>query len=181
MSHESAIREFLSWALAFMVAITVGVFVHVFVMEPFEVDGSSMEPSFFSGDRVLLSKISYHLSSPRRGDVVVFHYPADPTRDFIKRVIGLPGDTVQVHNGYVYVNGRTIQEDYLRSFPLEEFPSARVPTDSYFVLGDNRNNSMDSRDSHVGFVQSKYLVGKVEMVYWPLQDFRVLRAPDYRG
>jgi len=176
---NSAIKEFFGWVLAIGVAIGVGLFMHIFVVEAFVVDGASMEPTFHTNNRIVLWKSAYLFSEPRRGDVIVFRYPGDTSRDFIKRIIGTPGDTVEIRSGYVYVNGREIKEDYLQSFPLYDFSAQKVPQGSYFVLGDNRNNSMDSRDKSVGFVPRTYIIGKAELVFYPLNDFHIIRDQRY--
>lgn len=181
MEEESAAKELLGWLLAFIVVLVVGMVVHFFVLEPFIVDGPSMEPSFVSGDRILLSKISYLLGKPERGEIVVFRYQADPSRDFVKRIIGLPGDMVQVRSGYVFVNGKELTETYISTYPLEDFPATRVPQGCYFVLGDNRRDSLDSRDANVGFVSSDAIIGKAALVIWPLADVHFIRTPEYKN
>jgi len=129
----------------------------------FRVEGRAMEPTHHSGDYVTISKLARR---PARSDVVVFHYPQDESRDFIKRVIALPGESVEVRGGIVYVDGKALEEPYVREPASYAFPPETVPAGQYFVLGDNRNNSSDS---HVwGFVPEKNIVGKVWFKYWPL-------------
>ncbi len=158
-----------------------------------------MEPSLHSGQYLLVNKAVYFniatddinrvlpflnlptnrvlfpLGSPQRGDVMVFRYPEDPSRDFIKRVIGLPGDTVEVKGGYVYVNGLRADEPYIYERPNYPIAAEKVPPDHYFVLGDNRNNS---HDSHIwGMVPREDLIGKAWVVYWPMNEWGL--APNY--
>jgi signal peptidase I len=128
------------------------------------VDGDSMEPTLISGEYVIVSKLSYRLGSPQRGDIIVFHPPPNPKEEYIKRVIGLPGDQVTIENGFVSVNGQRLNETYLRAKP--NYTGAwTVPEGQLFVLGDNRNNSSDS--SKWGTVPMDYVVGKAVLVYWP--------------
>jgi len=128
------------------------------------VDGASMEPTLFSGEYVVVNRLSYRLGSPHRGDIIVFHFPRDPKEEYIKRVIGLPGDEVEVRNGTVYINGQPLDENYLK-VKTNYIGSWVIPEGQLFVLGDNRNNSSDSHDW--GTVPMDYVVGKAVMVYWP--------------
>lgn len=167
------------------------------VVQNFKVEGSSMEPSLHHGEYLLVNKAAYMnvslgalqgafpwvsaqeaasgserlypLGTPRRGDIVVFRYPKDPTRDFIKRVVALPGETVEVRAGIVYVNNQRLEEPYVLENPSYSRPPEVVPPEHYFVLGDNRNNSSDS---HVwGPVPSENIVGKAWLTYWPLKNW----------
>ncbi|MGE5507092.1 MAG: signal peptidase I [Chitinophagales bacterium] len=140
----------------------------IFIAQPFVVDGTSMEPSLHAGERVVVSKLAYRTAAPRRGDVVVFRFPADRRMRFIKRVIGLPGESVAIRDGKVLVNGHPLVEPYLVDETLGDFPPEKVPAGHYFVLGDNRPNSRDSRYPEVGMVPARNLVGKAVAVYWPL-------------
>ena len=128
------------------------------------VDGASMEPTLVSGEYVIVSKLSYRFGTPQRGDIIVFHFPRDPKEEYIKRVIGLPGDEVEVRHGSVYVNGQLLDETYLK-VTTNYNGTWMVPEGQLFVLGDNRNNSSDSHDW--GTVPMDYVVGKAIVVYWP--------------
>lgn len=167
------------------------------VVQNFKVDGASMEPTLHTGQYLLINKVAYlrlegaslqlaeragvapqgpagyyPFGGPERGDIVVFRYPGSPDRDFIKRVIALPGDTVQIERGRVYVNGVMQREDYIRALPTYSMPSQVVPDDNYFVLGDNRPNSSDS---HIwGFVPQANMIGKAWVSYWPPNEWGVL-------
>ena len=132
------------------------------------VDGYSMEPTLQSGEFVIINKLAYRLGEPALGDVIVFHYPRDPEQEYIKRLIGLPGDHVLITDGKVYVNGQEIQEPYIAAPPAYQ-GEWTVPEDSFFVLGDNRNNSSDSHNW--GQVPSNQVVGKAVFVYWPPQNW----------
>jgi len=132
------------------------------------VEGSSMEPSLHQGEFLIVSKVAYKLGSPRIGDVVVFHSPGNPEEEFIKRVIGLPGDRVEITAGEVRVNGQIVEEPYIAAPPLYEGTWA-VPEGTLFVLGDNRNNSDDSH--RWGPVAIDQVVGKAVFVYWPPEEW----------
>jgi signal peptidase I len=134
------------------------------------VENISMKPTLVPGEFLMVNKLAYKIGKPKYGDIVVFHY--DPTEDFIKRIIGLPGDTVEVKNGVVYVNQQAFTEPYIAETP-NYTGTWIVPAESLFVLGDNRNNSSDS---HVwGFVSMKEVIGKAIVIYWPLKDARLIK------
>jgi signal peptidase I len=134
-----------------------------------------MEPTLVQGEILMVNKLAYKFSDLSYGDIITFHYPRDPELDFVKRVIGLPGDEVEVKGGEVYVNGRLLYEPYIFASP--EYEGVwEVPQDQLFVLGDNRN---PSADSHVwGYLPVDNVIGKAFMVYWPLNQIRVLSTPD---
>lgn len=135
----------------------------------------SMEPTLQPGEILLVNKLEYRFGEIEYGDIVTFHYPLDPQLDYVKRVIGLPGDDVVISNGQVAVNGRQLNEPYISAAP-EYSGTWRVPESSLFVLGDNRN---PSADSHVwGFVPFENLIGKAFAVYWPPGSIRALPTPD---
>ena len=157
--------------------------IYVFLFRPFQVSGKSMYPTFFDKQYILTSIIALRFANPEIGEVVVFKAPNDPEKDFIKRVIGTPKDTVLIKNGDVYVNGKLLdQSAYLKpsvktyggSF-LRENEITSVPKDSYFVMGDNRAGSSDSREW--GFVPIKSMIGKSFFVYWPLNTMQIVKNP----
>jgi signal peptidase I len=135
------------------------------------VEGSSMEPSMHDGEMVVVSRLAYRWSEPSRGDIVVFYFPLDPSRRFIKRVIGLPGDSIEARDGLIYVNGVALNEPYLAAAPRYT-GSWQVQADTLFVLGDNRNNSDDSQNW--GPLPMNEVIGKAVLVYWPLPDVGVI-------
>jgi len=135
------------------------------------VDGQSMEPTLQSGEFVIVNKLAYKLSAPELSDVIVFHYPRDPKIEYIKRVIGLPGDVVKITNGSVLVNEQQLDEPYIKAPPNYQ-AEWTVPEDSLFVLGDNRNNSSDSRTW--GMVPVENIIGRAELIYWPPDNWGVL-------
>lgn len=154
-------------------ALMIAVLVLVFVVQPVKVEGTSMLPRLHDGERIFVNKLIYYEEyrwAPKieRGDIVVFWYPEDPSKSYIKRVIGLPGDTVDIHEGVVRVNGRDLDEKYIDS-KLNLIPKTQAPVyvrpNYYFVMGDNRDNSSDSRVW--GLVPKKYIYGKALFRYWP--------------
>ncbi|NLF74737.1 MAG: signal peptidase I [Chloroflexi bacterium] len=145
----------------------------------FVVDGHSMLPNFDTDQFIIVSRLSYILGEPGRGDVVVFHYPQQPDRDFIKRIIGLPGETVTILEGRVYIDGKLIEEPYIENFCRGKSCDGEwvVGDDQYFVLGDNRSASKDSQD--FGPVDRKYIVGRAFVRYWPPSDWGMVKHWSY--
>jgi signal peptidase I len=152
-------------------------------IQNFRVEGQSMEPNFHSGEYILVDRADYLLHSPHRGDVIVFRaVPAlSPDHDFIKRVIGLPGERVSVRGGAVYIDGRRLHEPYIRERAAYTFAEARVPVGDYFVLGDHRNNSYDSAHwTSTPWLSRKYIIGKAWIAYWPLSELSFVSSPSLR-
>jgi signal peptidase I len=141
------------------------------------VDGPSMEPSYYNMDRIVVSRISYLIGDIERGDVIVFPAPMSPEEDYIKRIIGLPGDRIRVMGGYVYVNDIAIEEPYIKSPPLSPMAEVVVPEGSVFVMGDNRNVSSDSRSW--GPLPIDDIIGKAVFVYWPFESMRLIEHYDF--
>lgn len=141
-------------------------------LQTFGIFMTSMEPNFHEGQRLLVNKAVYLLGDPQRGDVVIFHAPADQSGDYIKRVIGLPGDIVEVKNRAVYVNGVKLDEPYVKDPPTYTLEKMTVPPNEYFVLGDNRNNS---NDSHRGWTVPRHdIIGKAWLSTWPPDDWGIV-------
>jgi signal peptidase I len=136
----------------------------------------SMQPTLHEGNLLVVNKLAYKLGEPKRGDIIVFHYQGTVTEDYIKRVIGLPGDIVEIGGGIVRVNGQAITEPYIAELPGYT-GTWKVPEGELFVLGDNRNHSSYSHDW--GFVEQEWVVGRAVIVYWPLDRIRVLNSPDW--
>jgi signal peptidase I len=144
------------------------------VVQNFRVDGMSMEPNFHDGQFLLINKLAYRLGEPERGDVVVFHYPRDPSRDFIKRVVGLPGETIEVRDGRVIVNGQTLSEGVeIQRAGYTTAPVA-LSSDEIYVMGDNRPNSSDSHTW--GPLAMDLVVGEVVLSYWPPSTWGLIRS-----
>ncbi|HEX8098170.1 MAG TPA: signal peptidase I [Pyrinomonadaceae bacterium] len=163
-------------------ALMIAALAVVFIIQPVKVEGTSMLPRLHDGERIFVNKLIYYgLPKLQRGDIVVFWYPNDPSKSYIKRVLGLPGETVEVREGRVFINGRELQEPYLDPHlnvsHMSKAPVA-VREHYYFVMGDNRDNSYDSRSW--GLVPEKYIYGKALLRYWPLGSLSVIsHDPDY--
>ncbi len=146
----------------------------------FVVEGRSMYPSFEGDEYLIVSRFDYIIGDPQRGDIVVFHYPQNPERDFIKRVIGLPGETITMQNGQVFVNGEPIDEPYVLDLCASTNCTNRewvLGNDDYFVLGDNRNASQDS--TRFGPINRKHIVGRAWIQYWPPSRWRIINHHEY--
>ena len=162
----------LDWVKIIVIALAAALFINFVIVINSQVPSGSMEPTIMTGSRMLGFRLSYMFSSPKQGDIIIFKYPDDPSQIFVKRVIGLPGDKVEIIGGVTYVNGEPLQEDYLKETPLvKDFGPYDVPEDCYFVLGDNRNNSRDSRYWTNTFVPRNSILGKAVLVYWPFSEF----------
>jgi len=156
------------------VAVLFCFFLITFVAQAFRVQGTSMLPLLEDGERIIVNKFVYRFHPIERGDVVVFWYPRDPSVSFIKRVVGLPGDTVEVREGDVYVNGHLMQEDYIlpRFRDDESYAAMEVKKGYYYVMGDHRNSSNDSRSW--GEVPERYIYGRAVFRFWPLAKMGVI-------
>jgi signal peptidase I len=183
IQKKSVIREY---AEAIVIAVILALFIRTFVVQAFKIPSGSMEPTLLVGDHILVNKFIYGIElpftdirlfsihHPERGDIIVFVYPVEPDKDFIKRVIGLPGDTVEIRNKQVYINGKLLNDSYAVHVentmfpanvqPRDNFGPIRVPAGKYFVMGDNRDRSYDSR--FWGFVDAGAIKGKAFIIYW---------------
>ena len=166
---RSALITTIAWFRDLMLSVLIAVLVILFLYRPVKVEGTSMMPSLYDQERLFINQFSYKfgLGDIKRGDTVVFWYPEDTTKSYIKRVIGLPGDTVAVQDGYVIVNGKRLVENYIPPEYRDDrpYPPTVVPPNEYFVLGDHRISSNDSRAW--GFVPRNYIYGKAVFVFWP--------------
>lgn len=168
---KSLFREIASWIIyLLLILIVTFLFVH-FVGHGTRVDGMSMYPTLSDGDHLIVDKLTYQFSDPKRFDIIVFPFRYQEDTYYVKRVMGLPGETVQIIGGVLYINGTALQEDYGRE-TMEMGGLASEPVtlgeDEYFVLGDNRNNSSDSREPSVGNIARESIIGKVRFRVWPL-------------
>lgn len=166
------LKEVKEWIKSIAIAVILAFLIRAFVMESFIVDGGSMRPTLEDSQRVLVNKISYRLRDPKRGEIIVFPYPGYEDRILIKRVMGLPGDKIEVNRGKLFINDEEIQEDYILFKDEDLFGPVVVPEGTVFVLGDNRSNSVDSRSSQIGFVDQDDIRGKTFLRYWPLRNIR---------
>ena len=167
-------EELKDWGISIVIALVLAFFIRHFIVELYLVEGPSMRPTLENHERLVVNKFIYKFRAPERGEVLVFRYPKDPSRDFIKRVIAVPGDTIEIKEGRVFVNQQLQNESYILSKTRGSYPLSTVPEGHIFVMGDNRNNSEDSRFSDVGFVPFDLLKGKAVMVFWPLDQLRTL-------
>lgn len=166
-TKRSVFREILSWTLVVLISVGVALFLNSFVIVNARVTSGSMENTIMTKDRVLGLRFSYWFSDPERGDIVIFEYPDDESKNYIKRIIGLPGETVEIVQGQVYVNGEALDEPYLLEEPHGSFGPYQIPDGHYFMLGDNRNNSKDSRFWVNKYVSEEQILGKAYWVYYP--------------
>ncbi len=160
-------KEIFSWTYTIVICFIIAFFINRFIIINANVPTGSMESTIMTGDRVIATRYSYWFSSPKRGDIVVFEYPDDPSQYYVKRVAGLPGDTVEILDGIVYINGEVLDEPYLKETPYGDYGPYSVPEDSYFMLGDNRNYSEDSRYWDNTYVSEDAILAKVMFRYWP--------------
>jgi signal peptidase I len=163
------------WLRDLVISLAISGFIIIFVYQPVKVEGTSMMPSLEDQERIFVNKFVYRLEPIERGDVVVFRYPRDPSKSFIKRVIGLAGDRIRISTGQVWVNGKRLNEDYVPHAyeDLRSYSETVVPPESYFVLGDHRSLSNDSRD--FGPVSEGYIYGKAVFGYWPMDKMGRVR------
>ena len=168
------VEELKSWIVSITSAVLVAVLIRYFIVELYVVDGPSMQPTLQDGERLVVNKFIYHWRDPMRSEVVIFRYPRDHSRDFIKRVIAVGGDTIEIKDGHVFVNDALVNEDYIAEKTRTEYPKQTVPEGTLFVCGDNRRNSLDSRFPDVGFVPLELVKGKAALIFWPIDDLAAL-------
>lgn len=170
-------RELRDWIIYLMIVIGICYVITHFIGQRTEVFGSSMEPTLHNGDNLITDKISYRLRDPKRYDIIVFPFDKEKDVNYIKRVIGLPGETIQVIEGHVYVDGKQLNEDYGNEIMDNSGIAAEPITlsdDEYFVLGDNRNNSADSRQENVGTITREEIIGRAWVRVYPFKQFGVI-------
>jgi signal peptidase I len=163
------------WARDLLVSLAISAFIIIFLYQPVKVEGVSMMPGLEDQERIFVNKFVYRWEPIQRGDIIVFRYPRDTSKSYIKRVIGVAGDRVRIQNGQVYVNGEALDEDYVPSdyADARSYPELVVPRNTYFVLGDHRTMSSDSRE--FGPVNDRYIYGKAVFGYWPMEKLGRLR------
>ncbi|GMK43358.1 signal peptidase I [Paenibacillus glycanilyticus] len=184
-----AYKEIVDWIKALAIAVILVFVIRTFLFSPFIVEGPSMEPNFYTGERLIVNKLIFKIREPHHGEVVVFHVP-DQGRDFIKRVIGVPGDTIKVVGDDVFVNDQKVDEPYIKEaieaahangelyntgpdFPNANVSESVVPDGKIFAMGDHRGNSQDSRD--IGFVSEKEVIGRADAMFWPLNKISIIK------
>jgi signal peptidase I len=164
-------RELRSWTRDLAVALGLAIVVMIFLYQPVKVEGTSMNPLLSDQERIFINKFIYRFEPIERGDVVVFWYPLDRSKSFIKRVVGLPGESIEIRSGHLYVNGDELPDQYVPAGYLDgsNYGPRRIPDDDYFVMGDHRDSSNDSRV--FGPVPRPYIYGKAVFAYWPVNHF----------
>ena len=163
------------WVRDLLVSLAISAFIIIFLYQPVKVEGTSMMPGLEDQERIFVNKFVYRLEPIARGDIVVFRYPRDTSKSYIKRVIGVAGDRVRIENGQVYVNGDPVAEDYVPAdyADARSYSEITVPKNTFFVLGDHRTMSNDSRD--FGPVNERFIYGKAVFGYWPMEKMGRLR------
>ncbi len=168
-----------------VISLAIIIPVRYFLIQPFYVKGASMEPSFYDNEYLVIDEISYRFDNPERGDIIVFRYPENPSQFFIKRVIGLPGEEIEIRNGTVLI----FNDQYAKGMALDESEYLEADTytsgsekvslgaDQYYVMGDNREQSLDSR--RIGPVEKKYIIGRTWLRAWPFGKWTVFHTPEY--
>ena len=166
-----------------IIIIVLAFIIRVYLIQPFIVEGESMEPTFQNNDYLITEKVSFRIHAPQRGEVIIFHPPDNPSLNYIKRLIGLPGDRIQIKDGQVFVNGEKIDESYLatdsNTFAGKESYSVTLNQDEYFVLGDNRDHSRDSRE--IGAIPRTNIVSRVWFRLLPIGQIRAFAAVNYNN
>ena len=167
---KSSLREMVE---VIVTALVLAFLIKTFVVGNFWIPSESMVPTIEVNDKVIVTNFSYWFEGPKRGDVIVFRYPLDNKKDYIKRCIGLPGETVEFRDSKLYVNGQLVEEPYLpEGLVFEDYGPIEVPEGQYFMCGDNRNHSSDSRVW--GFVEKRLIIGKAQVIYWPFDRWSTL-------
>ena len=159
----------LGWIISIAIAVAIAVLVRTFIFEPIQVDGESMSPTLHSHQSLGVEKLSRYFGLPERGEIVIVHYPKSDDA-YVKRVIGLPGETVEIKDSTVYVNGSPLDESYTSQDSYHDMDPVTVPADSIYVMGDNRANSQDSR--YVGSIKENLIIGRALFIIWPLNEIR---------
>ena len=171
-------REVAEWVFSIVIAVALALLIHNFVFQIVRVDGPSMEPTLYTDERMAVTRFSFYFNSPQRGDIVVTKFPND-NRNYVKRVIGLPGETLEIKDRKLYIDGVVLEEPYIKEEIYADYGPITIPEGKYMVMGDNRNDSRDSRYISIGPLEEKMIVGKSQYVVWPLGKIR--RINHYTG
>ena len=174
---DSTAKELFQWLIAILAAVAIALFVDNFLIVNAQIPSGSMENTIMTGDRVVGNRLSYLTKDPERYDVIIFKYPDDESQLFIKRIIGLPGETVEIRDGHIYIDGSSepLEDVETKEYMIGNYGPYTVPEGCYFVMGDNRNNSQDSRVSDVGAIHRDELMGRAWIRIWPLDQFGVIK------
>ena len=174
---SSFVKQLLQWAAAIILAAAVAIAADHFLIVNAQIPSGSMENTIMPGDRIIGNRLSYAFADPERFDIIIFRYPDDESQLFIKRIVGLPGETVEITDGKIYIDGSAEPLDDVETKEPTSgtFGPYKVPEDSYFVMGDNRNNSLDSRFWENTFVSRDEILGKAVFRYWPLTEIKLVK------
>lgn len=170
-SKRSKKKEVLSWLLTIAIAVAVALIIRFFILEFVPVDGPSMRDTLYTGDLMVVTKLDYVFGEPQRGDIVVTRFEGKQGF-YVKRLIGLPGETIEIRNGDIYIDGKTIDDKYATERPEEPLEPTKIPEGHLFVMGDNRNDSLDSR--YLGTVSMKDIVGVAHLILYPFDRIQVV-------
>lgn len=171
-------KEVTEWIVSIVIAVALALLVHNYVFQIVRVEGPSMEPTLYTNQRMAVTRFTYFFNEPQRGDIVVTHFPGD-NLNYVKRIIATSGETLEISDGNVFINGVLLEEPYIKEATYSDYPETVVPDGKFMVLGDNRNNSRDSRVSSVGPITKDIIVGKVQYVIWPLN--KIHQVNHYTG
>jgi signal peptidase I len=172
--NKKGMSEIKEWVVSILIAILLALFIRHFIVELYVVEGPSMLPTLISSERIVVNKAVYYLRDPQKGEIIILRYlGGNVERDFIKRVIAGPGETVRIKDGQVFVNGLLINEDYILEPTKGIHPELTVPSGHYYVMGDNRGNSEDSRFK-IGPVPREHIKGKATLIFWPIDKLKAL-------
>lgn len=176
-NKENFWKEVRSYIVMIAAVFAVVLFVNNFLLINARIPSSSMEETIMMNDRIFGNRLAYNSDDPKRFDIVIFRYPDDPSTLFIKRIIGLPGETVEIRSGKVYIDGseEPLDDSFCKEEPLGDFGPFAVPEGCYFMMGDNRNNSNDSRFWHNKYVEEDAILGKAVLRYWPFSKFGTVK------
>jgi signal peptidase I len=175
MKMENKGNEVIEWMQAIIIALIIALVFRFFIFEVILVEGSSMYPTLETGNRLIVSKLTYRFTQPKYGDIIVFKNPDNPKYNYIKRIIGVEGDRVAIKDGKVYINDKVLEEPYILDNTIGEYSEKTVPKGTFFVMGDNRNYSRDSRNSHVGFIPTENILGKAKIRIWPIWSITIFK------
>jgi len=162
-----------------LISLAIILPIRLFLVQPFYVEGASMEPSFYQNEYLIIDEVSYRFNEPQRGEVIIFKNPKDTRAYFIKRVIGLPGETMTIEKGRVYIGGELLEEPYIENFASDSHEAITLGDNEYFVMGDNRGNSLDSR--MLGPINKDYIIGRVWIRGWPIDRINTFNVPVYEN
>ena len=162
------------WFNDFVKALIFFLLVQTYVAQGFIIEGACMEPALKSHEKIIVNKMIYHVKEPEVGEVVVFTFPYEPNKDFIKRVVGVPGDEVEIKDGYLYRNGKKMEESFVKEYVFGSYGPLKIPEGKLCVMGDNRNNSHDSRAW--GLLDRRFVKGRADMKFWPVNHIGLIQT-----